>query len=203
MSDQNPSNDPLSDQADPQSSAEDQSSAAVPATPATPAKGARPAKSKRASGEGDSGGIPLWLPLAALVIALLFALFIASRIGPTLSALVAPPEPVLPPESVLQSHTSNGTEDQWLYNTKTDGCRVAHLYAAAFGACIYDPSSGCSNNDSTPGTNGLGLPGVGNEIAECSGTQTIANYHLAWRVYIGTSGGANSQTYFRVYREAS
>ncbi len=143
----------------------------------------------------DEGGVPVWLPLAAMLIALLFAAFIATRICPTLSALVSPPEPVLPPGAVLQSHESKGTEDSWLYKTTLGGCEVAQFYEKAFGVCIYDPSAGCgSAKNAMPGV-------VPNQIAECSGNQAIAQYHIAWRAYITSQNDASGETIFRVYRE--
>ncbi len=143
-------------------------------------------------------GVPLWLPLAALLIALAFAVFIAVRIGPTLSALISPPDPVLPTDSVLQSHDSKSTEDNWFYKTKTSGCDVAFLYQKAFGQCIFDPASGCSGP-----TNEQPVPGLPYQIAECSGRQSIAQYGIAWRVFITANGDADGQTLFRVYREVN
>lgn len=143
----------------------------------------------------SEAGVPLWLPLLAMLIALLFAAFIATRICPTLSALVSPPEPVLPAGAVLQSHESKGTEDSWLYKTTLRGCEVAKFYETAFGACIYDPSSGCTDGSSGTADN------VASQIAECSGRQAISQYHIAWRVYVSSTGEAGGGTTFRVYRE--
>jgi hypothetical protein len=142
----------------------------------------------------------LWLPLLALIVALLFAAFIALRISPTLSALVSPPEPVLPPGSVLQSKGSDSIGDWWLYQTTTPGCTTAKFYKDALGACIYNPSSGCSSD----GGGALAVPGA-NEVAECSGHQSIGQYGLMWRVYITANYDPNSTsgtgTIFRIYRD--
>lgn len=145
-------------------------------------------------------GMPLWLPLVALIIALIFAAFIALRIMPTLSALVSPPDPVLPPGSVLQSKGSDSIGDWWLYQSTTLGCTTAKFYEDTLGACIYNPSSGCSPD----GSGALAVPGV-NEVAECSGHQTIGQYGLMWRVYISANYDPNSAnatgTIFRIYRD--
>lgn len=157
---------------------------------------------KKAKRKLRPAGLPLWLPLIALIIALLFAAFIAIRISPTLSALVSPPEPVLPPGSVLQSTGSDSVGDWWLYRTSTPGCAAAKFYMDALGACIYDPSSGCSST----GGGGLAVPGA-NEIAECSGRQTIGQYGVMWRVYITGSYDPNNPNaagaIFRIYRDIS
>lgn len=145
--------------------------------------------------------LPLWLPLAAALIALVFAALIIIKVGPSLSAMISPPEPVLPANSVLESHELNGTEDQWLYHTTTNGCNVAHVYARAFGACIYDPSSGCTSKDMPEGTPAV-VPAMSSEVAECSGFQNIATYRIAWRVYIG-SGTTGRPVIFRIYREVN
>ena len=156
---------------------------------------------KKAKRKARVAGVPLWLPLLALILALLFAAFIAIRISPTLSALVSPPEPVLPPGSVLQSQGSDSIGDWWLYQTSTPGCETAKFYMTALGACIYDPSSGCS---STGGGGGLAVPGA-NEVAECSGHQSIGQYGVMWRVYITASYAPNNTSaagaIFRIYRD--
>ena len=145
-------------------------------------------------------GVPVWLPLIALIIALLFAAFIAIRISPTLSALVSPPEPVLPPGSVLQSKGSDSIGDWWFYQTSTSGCATAKFYKDALGACIYNPSSGCSSD----GGGALAVPGA-NEVAECSGHQSIGQYGLMWRVYITANYDPNQASatgaIFRIYRD--
>ncbi len=143
----------------------------------------------------DDGGVPLWLPLLASVIALGVAVLVAVRICPTLSALVSPPDPVLPADAVLQSRESKGTEDSWLYSTHVNSCEVARFYEKAFGACVYDPSSGCESGKP------IRIPGQSNHIAQCGGSQSIAQYHIQWNVVISVE--SNDQTLFRVYREVN
>ena len=145
-------------------------------------------------------GVPLWLPLIALMVALAIGVFIAVRILPTLSALVSPPDPVLPPGSVLQSKGSDSLGNWWLYQTTTPGCTTAKFYKDALGACLYNPSSGCTPD----GGGALAVPGV-NEVAECSGHQSIGQYGLMWRVYISANYDPNNASatgaIFRIYRD--
>ncbi len=167
--------------------------------PPEPSKVAQ-ARSARKAREAMQG-IPLWIPLAALLIALAFAAFVAFRIIPSLSALVSPPDPVLPSDAVLQSHESNGTEDQWLYSSKMAGCAIAHIYAKTWGKCIYAPSSGCTGNDATPSGPSRSPAGGGSQVGECSGSQTVANLNIQWRVYISEMSSTDQPTIFRIYRE--
>ncbi len=144
--------------------------------------------------QGDEGGVPLWLPLLAGVIALGFAVFIAIRICPTLSAIVAPPDPVLPPDSVLQSRESKGTEDNWLYYTTTPACKVAEFYAKAWGGqCVYDPGSGCTNTAPR-------LSGQSTTIARCEGRQKISQFDIYWWTTISAGIDEKNTTAFKVYR---
>jgi hypothetical protein len=142
---------------------------------------------------GNDGGVPLWLPLLASIIALGFAAFIAIRICPTLSGLVAPPDPVLPPGAVLQSRESKGTEDQWVYTTTMKACEVARFYEKAWGKCVYDPGSGC--NGKAPSINAPSLA-----IARCEGNQSISQFNVYWWTTIAGNTDAQGSTIFRIYR---
>jgi hypothetical protein len=143
----------------------------------------------------DQGGVPLWLPLVVSIMAVAVAVLIAVRICPTLSALVTPPDPVLPADAVLQSRESKGTEDSWLYTTRVNGCEVARFYEKSFGACVYDPNSGCASGQPNR------IPGASAPIAQCGGLQSIAQYRIKWSAVI--SADSSDKTVFRVYREVN
>ncbi len=142
----------------------------------------------------------MWLPLAALIIAVLVAAVIVARIGGTLSALVSPPQPVLPPDAMLQSQGSDTVGNWWLYQTDVAGCKVAKLYKDSLGDCSYSPMSGC-NPDGSGGPQ-FDVAG-GQEIAECAGRQTVGSYSVMWRVNISVSTDpkTQTQTVFRIYRD--
>lgn len=145
-------------------------------------------------------GVPLWMPLVGLVIALAVALFIGVRIIPTLSALVSPPDPPRPPApATLMLHEAKGTGlDEFLYGTETSGCEVARYYEKLLGDCTYDPDSRCQ----LPGGGPLVVPGSSAGVARCEGKQTIGAYNVTWIVYVTTNftdGGP--KTRYRVIRE--
>lgn len=159
-------------------------------------KPAAPSRPKPRPKDNGEGGVPVWLPLFAAIIAVAFAVFIATRVFPTLSALISPPEPVLPAGAVLKSQESKGNEVQYLYESALPGCQVAKFFEQAYGACDYDPSSGC-NGDTPPR-----LPNMVSSVARCGGKQSIAQFNVQWYVVIAASADGRSSV-FRVYREVN
>lgn len=146
-----------------------------------------------------ASGPPVWLPLLAGVIALAAGLFVFLRIGPTLSGMISPPDPVLPPASVLESKESKGTEDQWLYRTPTSACEVARFYQTVYGTCIFDPASGCNGAGNNMDTSASGA-----SVARCIGNQQIGQFRLLWTIFIATDNKKDQRgTVFRVYREVN
>ena len=197
MSDQSETSSPdPSDQSDEALSA-NQQPAMVPIVLPSAKAATRPV-SKNTRPAPARGAMPLWLPLAALIIALIFAAYIAVKISPTLALLISPPQPVLPEDAVLQSQGSDSIGDWWLYQSATNGCLVAKVYQDALGTCIYNPSSGCGSSGA------LAIPGA-NQIAECSGSKTTGSYHVTWRVYLTAEydikNGNQPLTVFRIYRD--
>jgi len=145
-------------------------------------------------------GVPLWMPLLGLVIAFAFAIFIGVRIIPTLSALVAPPDPPRPPApATLMLHENKGAGlDEFLYGTEMSGCEVARYYEKLLGDCTYDPDSRCG----VPGSGPIVSPGAIGNIGRCEGKQTIGAYRVSWIVYIATNYQDNGpKTRYRVIRE--
>lgn len=142
------------------------------------------------SAPADQGGVPLWLPLLALLIAFAFAALVATRVLASLSGLVSPPEPVLPAAAVLKSTESKDTLTTWLYETKTPACTVAELYEKQFGKCNYAPTSGCGGGGTTPD--------MALHIANCAGEQKIGQYRVFWEANISTDGAG--LTVFRLDR---
>ena len=145
-------------------------------------------------------GLPLWMPLLGLVIAFLFALFVGARICPTLSAVVQPPDPPLPPgDSRLVLHESKGAgSDEWLYATTVSGCVVAKYYETHLGECTFDPDASCSVGTSQRQP----VPGSSSHVAQCYGKQSVGAYQVLWTVYISTNYPEKETTHFRVFREA-
>jgi hypothetical protein len=159
-----------------------------------------PAAEKPKATHYKAEGLPLWMPLLGLVIAFLFALFVGARICPTLSAVVQPPDPPLPPgDSRLLLHESKGAgSDEWLYATTVSGCVVAKYYETRLGECTYDPDASCSAGSSGQQP----IPGSSSYVAQCHGKQAVGAYQVLWTVYISTNYPEKETTHFRVFREA-
>ncbi len=141
------------------------------------------------------------MPLLGLLVVFGFALFVGVRICPTLSGVVLPPDPPLPPGPVtLRTHESKAVgEDEWLYATTLSGCDVARYYEQRLGDCTYDPDAACR----LPGVDRPPLsPGEGTNVAQCYGKQAVGAYQVQWTVYISNNNPGRESTVFRVYREA-
>jgi hypothetical protein len=153
----------------------------------------------QAAKRGDRGvGLPVWVPLAGLLVAFVFAIVVGVQICPTLSAIVLPPDPPMPPGGAsLLKHEAKGTGlDEWNYGTNATGCEVARYYETRLGACTYDPDAGCGGQPRPiPNT------GTAQHIAQCYGNQSVGAHVLSWTVYISTGFADANRTHFRVIRE--
>jgi hypothetical protein len=146
-------------------------------------------------------GLPLWMPLAGLVIAFAFAVFVGIRVCPTLSGVVLPPSAPVPATGTitLLKHDQKGTGlDEWLYGSDQKGCDVARFYEQRLSDCTYDPDSNCA---SPVGTQPILT--TGQLVVQCSGTDTFGAYKVLWTVYVSTGYSEGGQTHFRVIREVA
>lgn len=150
----------------------------------------------------DKGGVPMWMPLVGLLAAFVVALLVGASICPTLSALVLPPGPKLPPGTVNEVlHESKAAgEDEWLYSTNQDGCAVALYYTNWLVNCDYSPTVACKNGKTD---NIIGNPKRSFHVATCMGKQVVGNYSLNWTVYIDSGMTSGDVTVFRLIREVS
>lgn len=149
----------------------------------------------------EKRGLPLWMPLLGLAVALVITMYIALRILPTLTGLILPPDPPVPPVATTAvTHESKGVGlDEWLYATDATGCEVARYYQNRVGGCSYDPDSGCQ----TPSRN---LPGSilsAQHIVTCQGGQSQGAYSVSWTIYVSSGYSEGGQTRFRVIREVA
>jgi hypothetical protein len=144
-------------------------------------------------------GLPIWVPLAGLFAAFVFAIVVGVQICPTLSAIVLPPDPPMPPGGgSLLLHEAKGTGlDEWNYGTNAPGCEVARYYETRLGACTYDPDAGCGGQSRPPAPS----TGSAQHIAQCYGNQSVGAHVLSWTVYISTGFADGNRTHFRVIRE--
>jgi hypothetical protein len=143
-------------------------------------------------------GVPLWMPLVGLLVAFIFAIVVGVQICPTLSAIVLPPDPPLPPGGAsMLKHEAKGTgHDEWIYGTNATGCEVARYYETLLGACTYDPDSGCGSGQSRPAPN----TGSAQHIAQCYGNLSVGAQVFSWTVYVSTGFADGNRTHFRTIR---
>lgn len=148
-------------------------------------------------------GVPVWLPLAALVGVFALAVLVGARICPVLSALVFPPEPPLPPGDVTlitpQENQGPG-RDEWVYGVEAPPCDVLAYYEDRVGGCEYDPEAQCpsATYGTQPRDSGSFLIGV------CQATESVGPfYRVTWTTRVGGGYSAPSITRFRITREVA
>jgi len=92
-------------------------------------------------------GLPLWIPLAGLLVAMIVAVIVGVRVFPVLAALLFPPEPPLPPVDVRLIGTPENKgvgRDEWLFGTNGNACELMRYYQDRLGGCEEDPSISCA-----------------------------------------------------------
>ncbi|MBX3063830.1 MAG: hypothetical protein KF726_12690 [Anaerolineae bacterium] len=147
-------------------------------------------------------GLPIWMPLAGMVVAFAFLVYAGTQIFPTLLGLVFPPEPPVPPDNATMiSHNQIGPgADEWQYSSALTGCEIAKYVQDRVGGCIYDPSSQCTPDTMMPGpTEGTAYP-----VAKCVAIQGSGVASYRWLIQITTGHTpTDAKTRMRIYREAT
>jgi hypothetical protein len=154
-------------------------------------------------------GLPVWMPLAALVFAIGLAIFAGIRIAPTVLGLVLPPSPPLPLDqmTLIEEKRLSAASYEWSYSTPLSGCEVARYVDERMSRegqtetpCFYEVTSGCSTTLNSPGPEGA----VNYRVAQCYGVQGSGQSRVRWSLII-TSGYSTpaAQTRVRVFRDAT
>lgn len=154
-------------------------------------------------------GLPIWMPLAALVFALGLAIFAGIRIAPTVLGLVLPPSPPLPLDqmTLIEQKSLSAASYEWSYSTALSGCEVARYVDERLGKegqketpCFYEVTSGCSTTLNSPGPEGA----MNYRVAQCYAVEGTGQSRVRWSLLI-TSGYSNpaAQTRVRVFRDAT
>ncbi len=137
--------------------------------------------------------IPIGVALAAMVVALILAALILSRVAGPLHGLVFPPSVPVPKgvQEVDHVHEKNGDE-YWIYRTSLSGDDVAAFYDER-GDCRYSPRPDEAPDAPAP---------VGSySVALCTGQNRRGNSGIGWQVYINTGySDEEGPTIFRLYR---
>ncbi|PJF35886.1 MAG: hypothetical protein CUN49_08265 [Candidatus Thermofonsia Clade 1 bacterium] len=153
--------------------------------------------------EETQAGVPLWMPLLGLLIALCFTVVVGVRLFPTLGAMLFPPAPPLPTSGevrLMWTENKGLGKDEWLYATDLNACEVMRYYADVLGDCKYDPSVNCNVGTGVGVAVGRGVP---IPVGLCMGKQVIGAYSVTWAVQVATNYATAGQTQFRVTREVS
>jgi hypothetical protein len=159
-----------------------------------------PDKSLLTAKKEREGGVPNWMPLIGLMAAFVMAILVGATVCPTLSGIILPPDPRLPPGNIVErSHESlTKGDDEWLYGTNLDGCAVAKFYEQWLQDCSYAPNLTC-NGSSTQSV--IGEPENSYQVATCRGKQSVGTGSFAWTAYISSGYSTGDRTIFRLVRE--
>lgn len=151
--------------------------------------------------------VPIWVALAAMVLALIVAGIIISSIAKPLLNLVLPVDPDIPIPS--GAHLDEELDDpgygtkQWLYSSQQTGCQVALFFDDIEGVeCIYSPGA-CAELYITPAP-GQSDPDEGSQntfsqTGTCTKRVKEVASSYSWRVEIFHGYEGEYQTKFRVY----
>lgn len=153
-------------------------------------------ESSQAEQQSSKLFIPLWLALIAMVIALIGAALILSRVGRPLYALLFPQEVPVPAGVHETEHVKPKKGDEyWIYRTSMSGEEVAHFYEKHGSTCQYDPKPEALNPQASH------MEPVPYSVAQCSGTKHSGGLGVSWQVYIH-SGYSDEEgpTVFRLYK---
>ncbi|HLV34485.1 MAG TPA: hypothetical protein VKY59_05200 [Spirillospora sp.] len=90
--------------------------------------------------EPEEGGIPLLLVLVVAVAALIVIALIGPRVVGVLLAVIAPPEPPVPPGArLLDYHSEVYGTDTWTYGTEQDICDLVIFFHEQGAYCPVAP----------------------------------------------------------------
>jgi hypothetical protein len=162
--------------------------------PETPEKTIPAAENGQTTAEPSARTWRTWFMLAAMVIGLLLAVLILSRIVEPLYALLFPFEVPVPDGVEEIDHVKPDKGDEyWIYRTSMSGKAVAKFYEKEGGTCRYLPKPAVF--DAGPFTSGS------YGVAECSGKKSGGGLGVSWEVMIHEGYSVEEgPTVFRLYK---
>lgn len=145
------------------------------------------------AGQREKRRFPPWLVVGALVVALVFAAVILSRVAGPLYGLLFPIKPPVPDGAQEIEHVKpeKGSE-YWVYRTTMTGEEVAAFYEEEGSSCSYSVG-----RDQGEGR----AEGASYSVARCLGKKESAGLLTSWEVLIAE--GYDEQegpTIFRLYK---
>ncbi len=158
--------------------------------------------------------VPVWVALAAMVLAVIVAGVIISSIAEPLLNLISPeaPDIPLPPGAHLEKtdEESKYATTEWLYGSKLPGCEVAAFFDEHDGVeCIYTPlacpvgpeatAAAQLAPTSTPENDDGRVTARFSQVAVCSKYVREVASSYTWRVDIFDGYSGDYRTKFRIY----
>lgn len=156
--------------------------------------------------------IPIWVALAAMVLAVVVAGIIISSIAKPLLNLISPEEPdiPLPPGAHLEKvdEESGYATTEWLYGSTMPGCEVALFFDRHEGVdCIYTPlacpmgsdATAAAEIEPTPIPEGETASSSFSQVATCNKQVKEVASSYTWRVSIFDGYSGEYRTKFRIY----
>jgi hypothetical protein len=143
-------------------------------------------------GQASGRRIPVWFTLIVMVVALIGAALILSRVAGPLYGMLFSIDPPVPKGVHKLEHTKEKAGESWLYRTTMTGREVAAFYEDEGGDCRYSPLP--DNPELLPG-------GVSYKIAECSGHKDHFGSGITWEVIISEGySETDGPTVFRLFK---
>ena len=144
---------------------------------------------------GGRFAIPVWGALPLMIVALVLAALILSRVAGPLYGLLFPDPLPVPGGSEEVDHVQpdKGTE-YWIYRTLQSGSDVAEFYEDEGGLCRYTVRTSPNNAGESDAT------GV-QSVARCTGESDGGGGSFSWEVYISEGYSPDEgPTVFRIYK---
>lgn len=139
-----------------------------------------------------------WLTALALGLALLL-IVVGAQAAAILYALVAPPEPPLPPGAVQLSHSSEAHGlDHWSYSAAENACETVRYYEAVAQRCSVEPIWCFDSSELAPP-----IGGGGQRVAACTADVPFSLFLMRWNVVIEGGYDPAAPTRLQVSREIS
>lgn len=138
--------------------------------------------------------LPRWLILLLMLVGLVFAVLILSRVAGPLYGLIVPMKLPVPDHVTELDHVKpdKGAE-YWIYKTKTLGADIAAFYEDQGGDCVY---SGEQLN-----TLDFEESIAPHNVARCTGQKKSGGLVMSWEVYIAEGyPEVEGPTLFRIYK---
>jgi hypothetical protein len=132
----------------------------------------------------------LFLPVAGLLV--IGAAILMLQLFPILYAILLPPLPPLPSDTVELNHRSiSYGVDEWTYESSRSACEVIQYYQEKDGVCPQVVQ--CSGDESSAFS--------GRNVAQCEGIFDFSIFTMRWISTISSDGSGGKGSVFQVSRE--